>query len=254
MSKTLDRHQSEAGDTNGPEEGNGTSTFLTWATASFLIHPHRLGKIFKQTLNVEASQLTKYLPQWRINFLPWTPSQRWRPMLAVAHEHMQSWWRFSTSCLLPAQYFPLVEHREEDEWNSGATLRWKERLGWVKWHISGIAMPLKTSKIQAFDAWQEPLAWKNGNEAGSMAKKDLCCLTDVWSFTPVAEISANQVIILNQSVWWCIEDWILHTKGGLEVSMHNIWKRGLLKAKTHTIYVRFGYLKPCYSDLLYIFF
>lgn len=126
MSKTLDRHQSEAGDTNGPEEGNGTSTFLTWATASFLIHPHRLGKIFKQTLNVEASQLTKYLPQWRINFLPWTPNQRWRPMLAVAHEHMQSWWRFSTSCLLPAQYFPLVEHREENEWNSGATLRWKE--------------------------------------------------------------------------------------------------------------------------------
>ena len=41
-----------------------------------------------------------------------------------------------------------------------------------------------------------------------MAKEDLCCLTDVWSFTPVAEISANQVIILNQSVrgeraqWW----------------------------------------------------
>ena len=58
----------------------------------------------------------------------------------------------------------------------------------------------------------------------------------------MAEISANQVIILNQSVWWCIEDWILHTKGGLEVSMHNIWKRGLLKVKTHTIYVRFGTL------------
>lgn len=75
----------------------------------------------------------------------------------------------------PAVYFqPNISHwwgtARRDEWNSEVTLGWKERLGWVKWHISETAIPLKTSKIQAFDAWQEPLAWRNGNEVGRMAK------------------------------------------------------------------------------------
>lgn len=82
-------------------------------------------------------------------------------------------------------------HRKEWWTEFGGDLGLEREIVWVKQHISEITIPLETSKIQAFDAWHQPLAWRNGNEVGRMANLRPFCLSDVWPFTLVAGISEN---------------------------------------------------------------
>lgn len=144
---------------------------LTWPTAPLQIHPHRLGKISKQTLIFKCWSI-------RAHKISTTVEKKLPSMSNKSKEEAYVGCGPRADAILVKVFNQLSTSSPifptggavQGEWMEFRGDFGVERLGWVKWHISGVAIPLKTSKIRAFDAWQEPLAWRNGNEAGRMAK------------------------------------------------------------------------------------